>query len=85
MRPMTVADFYAEFMDRLRRLGIDVHIWTMPSKRGSAEPVVIRRRPMSASTTTVISGGTLVVEFGPPKAESLLMAQKIKALRKKHR
>ena len=29
---MAVADFYAEFMQRLRRLGIDVHIWTMPSE-----------------------------------------------------
>jgi hypothetical protein len=30
LKPMSVADFYAEFMSRLRRLGIDVHIWTMP-------------------------------------------------------
>jgi hypothetical protein len=30
LRPMSVADFYAEFMRRLRRLDIDVHIWTMP-------------------------------------------------------
>jgi hypothetical protein len=30
LRPMTVADFYAEFMRRLRRLGIDVSIWAMP-------------------------------------------------------
>jgi len=28
--PMAVCDFYAEVMDRLRQLGIDVHIWTMP-------------------------------------------------------
>ncbi len=32
LAPMAVADFYAAFMDRLRRLGIDVHIWTMPSE-----------------------------------------------------
>jgi hypothetical protein len=38
LRPMTVADFYAEFMERLRRLGIDVHIWTMPSEIGNAIP-----------------------------------------------
>jgi hypothetical protein len=38
LRPMTVADFYAEFMDRLRRLGIDVHIWTMPSEIANAVP-----------------------------------------------
>jgi hypothetical protein len=30
LKPMPVADFYAEFMNRLRRLGIDVHIWTTP-------------------------------------------------------
>jgi hypothetical protein len=30
LRPMTVADFYAAFMERLRRLGIDVDIWTIP-------------------------------------------------------
>jgi hypothetical protein len=29
---MSVADFYAEFMGRLRRLDISVHIWTMPSE-----------------------------------------------------
>jgi hypothetical protein len=30
LTPMAVADFYAEFMRRLRRLGIDVQIWTAP-------------------------------------------------------
>ena len=35
---MAVADFYAEFMERLRRLGIDVHIWTMPSEIENAVP-----------------------------------------------
>ena len=30
LEPMTVADFYAAFMERLRRLGIDVDITTMP-------------------------------------------------------
>ena len=35
---MAVADFYAEFMQRLRRLGIDVHIWTMPSEIENAIP-----------------------------------------------
>ncbi len=38
LKPMTVADFYAEFMQRLRRLGIDVHIWTMPSEIENAIP-----------------------------------------------
>ena len=38
LAPMTVADFYAEFMARLRRLGIDVHIWTMPSEIENAVP-----------------------------------------------
>jgi Family of unknown function (DUF5996) len=30
LAPMTVADFYGQFMERLRRLGVDVHIWSMP-------------------------------------------------------
>jgi hypothetical protein len=30
LQPMTVAEFYAEFMKRLHRLGIDVHISTVP-------------------------------------------------------
>ena len=30
LAPMSVADFYAEFMSRLRRLGIEITIWTMP-------------------------------------------------------
>ncbi len=38
LKPMTVADFYAEFMQRLRRLGIEVHIWTMPSEIETAVP-----------------------------------------------
>jgi hypothetical protein len=32
LTPMAVADFYAEFMQRLRRLGIDTQIWTMPGE-----------------------------------------------------
>jgi Family of unknown function (DUF5996) len=36
--PMPVADFYAEFMRRLRRLDIDIHIWTMPSEIEHAVP-----------------------------------------------
>jgi hypothetical protein len=32
LEPMAVADFYSEFMQRLSRLGIEVHIWTMPSE-----------------------------------------------------
>jgi Family of unknown function (DUF5996) len=30
LRPMAVAAFYEEIMSRLRRLGVDVHIWTVP-------------------------------------------------------
>jgi hypothetical protein len=30
LRPMAVADFYAEFMQRLQRLDIDTQIWSMP-------------------------------------------------------
>ena len=32
LEPMAVADFYTEFMRRLRRLGIEVNIWTMPGE-----------------------------------------------------
>jgi hypothetical protein len=35
---MSVADFYAEVMARLQRLGIEVHIWTMPSEIANAVP-----------------------------------------------
>lgn len=38
LEPMSVADFYSEFMDRLKRLGIDIHIWTMPSEIENAIP-----------------------------------------------
>ena len=38
LAPMSVADFYAEFMQRLQRLDIDVHIWTMPSEIENAVP-----------------------------------------------
>jgi hypothetical protein len=38
LEPMAVADFYSEFMQRLRRLGIEVHIWTMPSEIENATP-----------------------------------------------
>jgi hypothetical protein len=34
----SVADFYTEVMQRLRVLGIDVHIWTMPSEIENAIP-----------------------------------------------
>jgi len=38
LEPMAVADFYSEFMQRLRRLGIEVHIWTMPCEIENAIP-----------------------------------------------
>jgi len=38
LAPMSVADFYAVFMQRLRRLDIDVRIWTMPSEIEDAVP-----------------------------------------------
>ena len=38
LAPMSVADFYGAFMERLRHLGIDVHIWTMPSEIVNAVP-----------------------------------------------
>jgi hypothetical protein len=38
LKPMAVADFYAEFMQRLRSLGVEAHIWTMPSEIENAVP-----------------------------------------------
>ena len=38
LKPMAVADFYAAFMTALRRLDIDLHIWTMPSEIENAIP-----------------------------------------------
>ena len=38
LEAMAVADFYNEFMQRLRRLGIDIHIWTMPGEIENAIP-----------------------------------------------
>jgi hypothetical protein len=38
LAPMAVADFYAEVMQRLRRLGITVRVWTMPSEIENAVP-----------------------------------------------
>ncbi len=38
LKPMTVAEFYAAFMEKLRRLGIDVRIWTMPGEIENAVP-----------------------------------------------
>ena len=38
LKPISVAEFYAELMNCLRRLGIDVRIWTMPSEIEDAVP-----------------------------------------------
>jgi hypothetical protein len=38
LKPMSVADFYHAVMERLRRLGIDVQIWTMPCEIEGAIP-----------------------------------------------
>jgi hypothetical protein len=39
LRPMSVAGFYAETMAALERLGIEVHIWTMPSEIENGLPL----------------------------------------------
>jgi hypothetical protein len=44
LRPMAVADFYAELMGALRRLEIEVKIWTMPSEIVDAVPFEEDRR-----------------------------------------
>jgi hypothetical protein len=38
LRPMSVASFYAEVMARLETMGIQAHIWTMPSEIENATP-----------------------------------------------
>jgi len=38
LAPMSVADFYGQVMTRLQALGIEVHIWTMPSEIEDAVP-----------------------------------------------
>jgi hypothetical protein len=38
LAPRPVADFYADVMARLRALGVDVEIWTMPSEIEGAVP-----------------------------------------------
>ena len=38
LKAKAVADFYNEFIQRLQRLGIDIHIWTMPSEIENAIP-----------------------------------------------
>jgi Family of unknown function (DUF5996) len=38
LAPRSVADFYAEVMRRLKSLGVDVHIWTMPVEIPDAIP-----------------------------------------------
>lgn len=43
LRPMSVADFYTEVMASLARLGIQVHIWTMPSEIENAIPFELDR------------------------------------------
>src|SRR2546423_94490 len=46
LAPMAVADFYSAFMNRLRRLGTEVHIWTMPTKIENAVPFEQDRPPV---------------------------------------
>jgi hypothetical protein len=38
LKAMAVADFYSEFMQRLRGLGVDIHIWAMPGEIENAIP-----------------------------------------------
>jgi Family of unknown function (DUF5996) len=43
LRPMSVADFYAEVMARLGKVGIQAHIWTVPSEIENAIPFELDR------------------------------------------
>ena len=58
LEPMAVADFYTEFMQRLRRLGIEVQIWTMPGEIANAirSSATASTRNMIASTRKVPAG-----------------------------
>lgn len=47
LRPQSVADFYAEFMARLRAMGIDVKIWAMPVE--IADPIPFEQDTEHAS------------------------------------
>ena len=47
LRPKSVAAFYAEVMEALKGLGIDVHIWTMPQE--VPDPVPFERDEANAS------------------------------------
>jgi hypothetical protein len=38
LEPRSVADFHAEVMDRLHKLGLETHIWTMPVEIENAIP-----------------------------------------------
>src|SRR5581483_2654193 len=38
LEPRSVADFYAEVMGRLRAMGVEVQIWTMPVEIPDAVP-----------------------------------------------
>src|SRR4029079_17310802 len=48
LQPMSVADFYAAFMATLRRLGIEVHIWTMRSHARAVRSRIRRALPAGA-------------------------------------
>jgi hypothetical protein len=47
LEPRSVAEFYAEVMAALHRLGIDVHIWTTPTE--IADPIPFERDDIHAS------------------------------------
>ncbi|HXJ01932.1 MAG TPA: DUF5996 family protein, partial [Micropepsaceae bacterium] len=47
LSPMSVAAFYEEIMSRLRRLGLDCKIWTMPVE--IADPIPFEKDQMHAS------------------------------------
>jgi hypothetical protein len=47
LRPRSVADFYHKVMLRLRELGIEVHIWTMPVE--IADPIAFEKDDLHAA------------------------------------
>jgi Family of unknown function (DUF5996) len=55
LRPCTVADFYAETMQRLRALGLDIRIWTTPVEIPDPIPFERDREP-TIRITPIASG-----------------------------
>ena len=71
LQPMATADFYAGFMQALRRLDIDVRIWTMPCEIEGAAPFEQDRTLTSSAkrARSIFSGAaSILLSHGFPDA-----------------